>query len=483
MTETGNLHGSGRKIPERQAIPKSELLSRRKFLDRVRRVGGALAVLGITGIAAGTEIDAKSQKPLVRPEEPQKTNPPETISPVDPERARKERLNNILKLRLDDSKRTELELEFAKSAVSLSDIDLGLYSVVDPNARIALLEKRYALRRENTGFKPLNEAQLRWAEKEGIHPETLAIALEAREIALKILRKILKDKGIRDFRQDIAKKVDLRELGGETLENLNNNPELMLLSAGGMARLIITESGYGLPRESGVLGRAIDKLVGSRDWLMYGFANIGKKPAVMMTIDQQEFPKKANDEAITYLTQELSDATGLEFHPENIPGSERDTNSITGGALGIQIMPSRAKSMIEAYKSYIEKGDPLLHPLDPTGSAVMAYLFLAQGAVVKDGYQPGYVRGPLLERGRDISQAFNTEAIKTWNPNIRQAFEIIRSDVTYINDLLGGKINTGWRLISRKQDPFKDNPVAYGGYEKIKQLYMQNEDSDMPIAA
>lgn len=467
----------------RQEIPFTEIkkqkITRRRFMQRL---AGAALVLATTGIAVNEESKSKARLSVQSPE----LKPPEPVEPVslpDPEKVRGEQLNIILKLRLDDSKRKELELGFAKNASSLSDIDLGLYCLVDPNARIALLEKRYNLRKENTAHKPLSEQQSRWADKEGIHPETLAIALEAREIALKILRKILKDKGIRAFRQDIAKKIDLGELGPETLENLSNNPELMLLSAGGMARLIVTESGYGLPRESGILGRAIDKIIGSRDWIMYGFANIGKKPAVMMTIDQEEFPKKANDQAITYLAKDLSKATGLEFYPENIPGSERDANSLTGGALGIQIMPSRAKSMLEAYRLYVEDGDPLLHPLNPIGSAVMAYLFLAQGAVVKDGYQPGYIKGPLLEKDRDISQVFNTEAVKTWNPNARQAFEIIKSDVTYINDLLGGKINAGWRLISRKPDPFKDKPVAFGGYDKIAQLYNQNEDSGIPLAA
>lgn len=453
--------------PRKPQAVRIETATRRKAIGRIL---GALGVLSVAAGASVNEWGRDSEKPA----EPLPVKPPETQPPPPPENRetdKKNKLNKILSLRLDDPNRQILEKDYVNWATSLEEVDLGLLGVVNSGSRIALLEKRYSLRMPETpNHRPLAKDQIDWAEAEGIHPETLGISLEAREIAIRILPEILrkkgieaqrkelegriargeleksilssfendpqfaeaiKKKGIESFRPDIAEKVKKGELAGKVLENLTNNPEFMLLSAGGMSRLIVTESGIGIARAQNIFGRAIDKLVG-RDWIMYGFANIGKKPAVEMTIDTRAFPKKPNDEAITFLAQVLSQKTGLEFMPENIPGSEKDVNSVTGGALGIQIMPARAREMYENLKQYFKPDDPLPHSLDPKGSAVLAYLFLAQGAVNEDGYQPGYVKGPLMEKGRDISQGFNTEAIKTWNPHPRQAFEIITSDQTFL---------------------------------------------------
>lgn len=469
------MEGGGTKEPQRrpQAV-RVEKTTRRRAIGRI------LGALGVLSVAAGASINEWG-KANNKPPEPSATGPVEVKPPAPENREadKKNKLNLILSLRLNDPARQAKEKDYVSWATNLEEVDLGLLSIVNQESRIALLEKRYHLRNSETpNHKPLTKDQLDWAQSEGIYAETLGISLEAREIAIRILPEILKKKGIdaqrkelegrvsrgelprsildtfesdpqfaegikrkgiEDFRSDVAEKVKKGELSSEVLNSLADNPELMLLSAGGMSRLIVTESGIGIARTQNVLGRVIDKIAG-RDWIMYGFANIGKKPAVEMTVDSRAFPKKPSDEAISFLTEVLSQKTGLQFQAENIPGSERDANSVSGGALGIQIMPSRAKEMYENLKQYFKPGDPIPHPLDPKGSAVLAYLFLAQGAVNKDGYQPGYVKGPLMEKGRDISQGFNTEAIKTWNPHPKQAFEIITSDQTFLKKVTSQRV-------------------------------------------
>lgn len=438
--------GMDRRRPHPQAVRK-ETLSRRSALGTIGRwvIGGALTA------AAGSLVINKSQENPPYTSKPK----PEAIPVQEKEKLRRDKLNMILALRLDNPKRKDLEKDYANWAEDLSDINLGLLALSDPNSRIKILEKRYLLRSsENPNHKLLTPEQVAWADSENIFPETLAMALDGRELAIRVLGELIIGKGkqaLRDelanptpeilqqarvkgtekFRPDIVDRIKKGEIGKEVLDNLIQNPELMLLSAGGMARLIVTESGFGLPKPGHILSR----LTG-RDWIMYGFANIGEKPAMEMTIDATAQPKRPNDSSIIFLTDIISKHTGLNFIPENIPGSERDKNSSTGGALGIQIMPRRAQDLYEGLSKFFKPGDPLPHPLDPIGSVALAYLFIAQGVITKDGYHNGYTKGSVISKGRDISNAINAGAINTWNADQKQTIEILASDKRYIGEFI-----------------------------------------------
>lgn len=419
MTDKGLEHPR----PHQHQAIREKTISRRSAGEKIGKwiIGGA--VLGTLGAAAVN----RSQTERPKDQKPQ----PEAVPTQEREKLRRDKLNKILASRLDNPKRKDFEKDYANWAQNLDDINFGLLVVVDANIRIQLLEKRYALRNpENLNHKPLTPEQAAWADSENIYPETLAMAIGGREIALRILGEVLKDKGIEKFRPDIVDRITKGELGKGILDSLIGSPELMLLSAGGMARLVITESGFGLPKENGFWGK-----ITGRDWIMYGFANIGSKPAIEMTIDAQAHPKKLNDEAVTFLADTLSKRTGLNFIPENIPGSEKDKNSSTGGAIGIQIMPGRAKDLYENLNKYFRPDDPLPHPLDPIGAIILAYLFIAQGVVLKGGYHNGYIRSPLPSNGRDVSTSINTGAINTWNNNPSQTSIILNSDASYIKNV------------------------------------------------
>lgn len=408
-----------------QAVRLNEPVSRRRALGILG--GGILTAIGFA-VRNHNQSTESQPKPQAQPEVQQ--------PPVEKrEDLARNKLNKLLSTSLKDPQRKTLEKEFTLWATNLEEVELGLKSVVDPNSRIALIEKSYSLRTaENPRHLTLNSQQEDWANSENIYSETLAMSKDARVIALRILKELIKERGISTFRPDIADKVKKGELDKSFLDELAKNPELMLLSEGGMARLAVTESGHGLPRpDKTPLSKAMDKIRGlGHDWIRYGFANIGTKPAMEMTVDAAGQPKTLNDKAVEALARILSEQTGLKFHAQNIPGSERDANSSTGGALGLQIMPARALSMLENLKKYMVEGDPLLHPLDPVGAMVMAYIYIAQGVATKEGFQYGYIKPPLQVRGQDISGRVNFDAIRSWNADARQISQILESDRNFI---------------------------------------------------
>lgn len=415
----------------------NENIGRRKAL---KTIGAVLAAgAGLAGLSRVNQQlnDEPPKSPQVKPQE-QKPGPlpEEKHLPDEREKVRKAKLDALLSVSLKDPKRSALEKEYVQWANTIEDVSLGLKCVVNSNSRIALLEKSYDLRTaENPAHQSLTPEQLAWVDFENIHPETLAMSSEARVIALRILGDIIKQKGIEKFRPDIANRIKKGELDPNFLSGLVNNPELMLLSEGGMARLVVTESGQGLPRPNrSLVAKALDKVRGiGHDWIQYGFAYIGNKPAMEMTNNATNQPKVTNDEAIDTLAKIISEDTGLKFITQNIPGSERDEGSSTGGALGLQIMPNVALRMYKGLKEYFKPGDPLPHPLDPVGATILAYIYIAQGVPIgNDTFQDGYIKPPLYANSKDISDNINFEAIKSWNAHASQINQILTSDRNFI---------------------------------------------------
>lgn len=424
MSDKGPEFKPPGKINRPQAV---RLDSRR---NAIRRIAGGIAVLAAAGFGAFKTDEQKQTE-----ENPKQTQVGEQKPPPESrESLGRRKLNALLAVSLKDPKRRVLEMEYSSWAENLLEVKPGIKSVVDPNSRIALIEKSYNLRSpDNPLHKPLSPEEAEWADSENIYPETLAVSKEARVIAQRIIGEMIKERGIAWFRPEIADRVKKGELDSQTLDVLTRNPNLMLLSEGGMARLVVTESGQGLPRSnSSFVNKALDKIRGvGHDWIQYGFAHIGTKPAVEMTVNTEGQPKVTNDKAIEDLARVISENTGLNFIPQNIPGSEKDANSSTGGALGLQIMPARALAMHENLKKYTKPGDPLLHPLDPVGAMVMAYIYIAQGVQTKEGFQYGYIKPPLNVGNQDISGRINFDAIRSWNADAGQINQILSTDNSY----------------------------------------------------
>lgn len=428
MSDKGLEHKPPRKTDRPQAVRlKDKSISRRRAIVRI--AGGA-AVLAAAGFGAFKVTEQKQIEENPRQRQVGEQQP----SAESRETLGRRKLNALLAVSLKDPNRRVLEKEYSQWAENQREVELGLRSVVDPNSRIALIEKRYNLRYpDNPLHKPLSPEEAGWADSENIYSETLAMCKEAKVYAQRIIGEMIRERGIAWFRPEIADRVKKGELDAQILDVLAENPKLMLLSEGGMARLVVTESGQGLPRpNSGFVNKALDKIRGvGQDWIQYGFAHIGTKPAIEMTVNTEGQPKITNDKAIEDLAKVISEDTGLNFIPQNIPGSEKDANSSTGGALGLQIMPARALAMHENLKKYTKSGDPLLHPLDPVGAMVMAYIFVAQGVQTKDGFQYGYIKPPLNVGNQDISGRINFDAIRSWNADAKQITQILNSDNNY----------------------------------------------------
>ncbi|MBI2021723.1 hypothetical protein HYS93_02430 [Candidatus Daviesbacteria bacterium] len=368
-------------------------------------------------------------------------------------------LDNILTTPLNTPQRFDAEKAYADSAQSLSEINQGLWTITDWNLRIGLLDKRYALRDENNpNHQPLTKEQADWADKEYIHPETLAITIQARELAQKILAEYISKRvgGWSSFRPDLAAKVKSGELPPDFFNKLS--PGDVLINPGGMARMVVWETGQGLPKDkpqgavSSILSRIKNKISPER-FLMYGFVNIGFTPA-RSQIDANTFLTKRydNKDALSYLAGELSKETGLNFTENNLPGSSKVEikpgdndnaiaekqlrSTVSGGAVGLQMMPE----VIANYQS-----NPIIHeafkrngltinPYDPVSATTLGYLFLAQSVATSGGnFQYGFLNNthPDLKGKETMVKAFKKDSLLTWNRFDNQVREVLDSEESF----------------------------------------------------
>ncbi len=271
-----------------------------------------------------------------------------------------EKLNTILKQDLFIYERNEAEMEFAENVQSLKDIDLGLSVCAELGARIRLLEKRAEIRAKGTeGMIQLTDVQKAFCAENGVDEEILGMCLDAYEDAKAIIRKV-------------QPKIRADEEGKLV------DPEKLMINPGGMAKLIMEETS--------------------------GFKTIGSKKAITQLFGPEA---QNNTAALTKLCELLSDDTGLNFDPNNVPGSDvvDFTVNESGGAIGIQFMPGRALDYYNLFKEAGEDGNIF----DPLQSIKMAWTFVAcheRVAPGPDGFRWGYMRG------NDKAIDF---AIRKWN--------------------------------------------------------------------
>lgn len=319
-------------------------------------------------------------------------------------------LNSILKATPHTKERRSLEFKYLVEVLenpTLSKIDRGLWMTSDPDIRIYLLNERYALRQKGLeGLKPISDDRLQWIKDQGIHPETLGIAYDNYSKALEIAQQLINKGVLRDDKLDDEKKITADET---------------LINPGGMAQLIAFETG------------GTKKFI--KGGSAYGFSNIGEGLSINEINDSRDaFPNAKS--ALKELCELTSINTGLNFVPENIPGSLRGNPNfnLSGGAISIQFMPDRALSIYKLVKEKaVDKrtGKPILLNIFDVGDAtVMGYIFLARHEITSDGIRYGYWKG----HPSDIKAA-----LVKWNPFSFQIETIYNAAVDYYSKFIDGK--------------------------------------------
>lgn len=420
--------------------------SRRHFLQKAID----LAVGAVTGVVVGknlvTVFDAveplitaapktltpfPAPTPAVRVAEPTVTPKPIPSPTEQPNNT--DRLSQIVNIQLNTPERLAAEASyvsdvFAKNHPSTQDIDQGLWVITSPKMRQSLLTLRYNLRysQADTRLNPLSDAKKEWTKEHGMSFETLAIALDAYPKAKRILEAILKnDKA--QFRPDIQYKEQIGLLPKGTFANLT--AEQMMINPGGMAKLIITETG-GLAYEAENGHPAAHE----------GFTTIGQHPAWDET-NISIFP--TGHISLDNLAKMLQYQTNINYQTRNIPGSARGDHQMnaSGGAVGIQIMPDNLMKILKLVNNpdlQLADSDRWLNVFDLTDATVLAWIFLAQGVKVgneDDAFRIGYLRGPADKNAPESIKKyfakFRNWAIKKWNPFEPQIDAIMQAANSY----------------------------------------------------
>lgn len=363
-------------------------ISKRGFLAGIGAAAG-LIILKTLGVPQKEPEDEKPVIKAVPPPQFPKTKPvatPTTIAlfattlpkmePVEPNQEPKiSPIEAIVPIPIGDPVRPEAEREYANHALTIKDIDTGLMFLVDKIARLRLLERRFEIRQneKQANLTVLNQAQIDWAETNGILPEALGICIDAYPKAHKVIEVLKKD--LRD---------DLKN-NPAALSQIK--PDDLMINPGGMAALVQVETD--------------------------SFVDIGHVPAIKQ-INTGSKDYSNEDELLKILCSKLSKDTGLPFDPENVPGSERGNvqENISGGAIGMQFMPGNALGIYELFEKYNLsrdlENDPELkfNPFNVESSVIGAWVFLARHERFTQGERFGYLRGD------DEKMIF---ALRKWN--------------------------------------------------------------------
>lgn len=371
-------------------------------------------------------------EPIVTPKpRPSPTEQPNQTQPEQPSNT--DRLSQIASLQLSTPVRLAAEASyvsdiFAKNNPSTQDIDQGLWVITNPKMRQSLLTLRYNLRYSKADIKltPLSDDKKEWTKEHGISFETLAIALDAYPKAKRILEAILKhDKA--KFRPDIRYKEQIGLLPKGTFANLT--AEQMMINPGGMAKLIITETG-------GITYEAENGQPAAHE----GFTTIGQHAAWDET-NISIFP--TGHISLDNLAKMLQYQTNINYKTKNIPGSARGDHQMnaSGGAVGIQIMPDNLMEILKIVNNpelQLADSDRWLNVFDLTDATVLAWIFLARGVKVSnedDAFRIGYLRGPADKNAPESTKKYYAKlrnwAIKKWNPFEPQIDAIMQAADSY----------------------------------------------------
>lgn len=362
--------------------------------------GGAALLLGDLVSSVNFKPSSDTPKSIPKPNtEPFK--PPEIIKPPEGN-INLELANKILNLPPNGPERLNLEKNYVTQAQTLEEIDRGFWTVCDKDLRVTLLNKRLKIREEKIAKSGDEELKKEWEEKkkwaigQKINPEVLGICMDAYPKALEIINK-------------------LRDRLRPDLKGVNIIIEDLLLSPGGMARLVCFETGLSLS-----------------DNLSNGFSNIGQVRALsQINTNTDGFPN--DPEALGILTQHLSEDNGLKFNKDTTPGSYWGDHNLnkSGGAIGLQFMPGAA---LEVY-NLLQEVRYKFNPFDPVSSVIGAWVFLAKRIdfIDKEGkpqIRHGYRWGNLDQmRG----------GIQKWNNFPNQVTQVMMAQDDYYAKFIGNK--------------------------------------------
>ena len=246
--------------------------------------------------------------------------------------------------------RIQMEQELTDNVKSIDEVDEALAGITDYDYRDTLLEKRAKFAKEEKRvfltddekgwLEEFNASELEKGGEQQIAQDTLLLCKEAEPIARELIGKMLSF-----LRADLP---------------LDSDPALVMPNIGGMAALLTRETD--------------------------GLRNIGTRQALSQ-INPEEFP---NDrQALKALCKIYAEEFGYKYVPENIPGSEwvDPENTLSGGAIGPQFMPSRALEIYELMSAYGYKPN-IFKPVD---ALVATWVFLARDELQYPRY--GYQRG------------------------------------------------------------------------------------------
>lgn len=371
-----------------------------------------------------TPVGSASSSAYVQPNEtiplspPPISPPPLQESPELPTNNLLESANEVLKLVPNTPQRIQAETFFTKTVLKQKQPDLipqALKVAVGWENRANLLLAQYQLRREEKSkLQPLSPEKIQWATEQEMHPETLAVCLDAYPQALKLIGWAF-NKDRRQFRPDLMYLINQNRLARDIDELAADD---IMINPGGLAMLLRTESGWAVQLFSPLTEKYIIASL--------GLVNIGTKPALENVTPKE---READREALTKIIQTLKQQ-GLEYQIDNIVGSEGGAGDISGGAIAMQMRIQRVltimKTIIEYNKQAPEelKIDP--NPFTPKSAAIYVWFFLAQGFEfpTKKGIEQryGYLKG---------DENVIRDSLEAWNKDPNQVNKIYKAASNY----------------------------------------------------
>lgn len=326
----------------------------------------------------------------------------------------KQKLNEILSMSLDD-KRGTAESEFTERNCNfLTEIDQALAVITHPAVRTKLLLKRYDLRQKGLeGLTPLSEPLIAWSVEQNLHPEILGLCLDVFPKAQEIINHLYA-KGNGAFRPDLESKIKEGSFPPNLLPQLNAFQ--FMINAGGLAKLIWTETGSEVPFVFN----------GKTEYVGLGLVNIGQTPAIN-NFNPKYFPEYIKD--LQSIIDSVNEKTGLRYQINNIPGSQASSSDISGGAVSTQMMPNVIKK-IEDLSGY-------LNPFDIKDAVLMSWIFLAMGEKVSnDKYRFGYLKDIAQALQPDVCARIRKAALTKWNPSETQVGKILQAAESYYDQIV-----------------------------------------------
>lgn len=255
-----------------------------------------------------------------------------------------------------DVRRVEEE-NLMNRASTFGELDTALSVCFVPNIREALINKRGELRAQTERVYHLDDNLRKYAEDNNINPEILALCQEVRFAMPEVLKKYFSD-----------------EVLGLTPSDKQNLDQVL---AKGLAKLMMLETG--------------------------GLRDIGDGPA-----EEQLAGEYLSDrEVLQSYCDDLKTKTGLNYTPDNIPGSLRGSGDASGGAIGVQFMPRNAVQ----FAQYLVHAGYSGNIFDVKQGIAMAYLFM-----ISKGYE------------QNSSYSKKVGVYLRWNPFPDEAIAIAKAD-------------------------------------------------------